>query len=66
MLPNRFHFYVYEGLHLYIYVPCTGPLMELEFCCEPPCGYWESNPGPLQEQVLVTVEPPLQPLFIFI
>jgi hypothetical protein len=18
--------------------------------CEPPCGYWELNPGPLQEQ----------------
>jgi hypothetical protein len=30
--------------------------------CESPCGYWELNPGPLQEQpVLLTSEPPLQP-----
>jgi hypothetical protein len=30
--------------------------------CEPPCGYWGSNPDPLQEQsVLVTAEPSLQP-----
>ena len=26
------------------------------------CGFWELNPGPLQEQqVLLTIEPPLQP-----
>jgi len=31
--------------------------------CEPPCGYWELNSGPLEEQpVLLTAEPPLQPL----
>ena len=28
--------------------------------CEPPRGCWESNPGPLQEQMLFTAEPPLQ------
>jgi hypothetical protein len=28
--------------------------------CEPPCGCWELNPGPLQEQqVLLTAETPL-------
>ena len=28
--------------------------------CEPPRGYWESNPGPLEEQpVLLTTEPSL-------
>ena len=30
--------------------------------CEPPCGCWELNSGPLEEQpVLSTVEPSLQP-----
>ena len=29
--------------------------------CEPPCGYWELNSGPLEEQsVLLTTEPSLQ------
>ena len=30
--------------------------------CEPPCGCWELNVGPLEEQpVLLTTEPSLQP-----
>ncbi|KAM7331959.1 hypothetical protein ACRRTK_008667 [Alexandromys fortis] len=30
---------------------------------EPPCGCWELNSGPLEEQpVLLTAEPSLQPL----
>jgi hypothetical protein len=30
--------------------------------CEPPCGCWELNSGPLEEQsVLLTTEPSLQP-----
>lgn len=29
--------------------------------CGPLCGYLELNPGPRQEQVLVTAELPLQP-----
>jgi hypothetical protein len=34
--------------------------------CEPPCGFWELNSGPLKEQlVLLTTEPSLQPHFIF-
>jgi hypothetical protein len=32
--------------------------------CEPPCGCWELNSGPLEEQsVLLTAEPSLQPRF---
>jgi hypothetical protein len=31
--------------------------------CEPPCGCWELNSGPLEEQsVVFTAEPSLQPL----
>ena len=31
--------------------------------CKPPCGCWELNSGPLEEQsVLLTSEPSLQPL----
>jgi hypothetical protein len=30
--------------------------------CEPPCGFWELNSGPLEEQsVLLNTEPSLQP-----
>jgi hypothetical protein len=33
--------------------------------CEPPCGCWDLNSGPLEEQsVLLTAEPSLQPLTI--
>jgi hypothetical protein len=32
--------------------------------CEPPCGCWDLNSGPLEEQsVLLTTEPSLQPLY---
>jgi hypothetical protein len=35
--------------------------------CESPCGCWELTSGPLEEQsVLLTAEPPLQPLDSFI
>ena len=35
--------------------------------CEPPCGCWDLNSGPSEEQlVLLTTEPSLQPsLFLF-
>ena len=34
--------------------------------CEPPCGCWELNSGPLEEQsVLLTTEPSLQPYDCF-
>jgi hypothetical protein len=30
-------------------------------CCEPPCGCWDLNSGPLEEQsVLLTTKPSLQ------
>jgi hypothetical protein len=30
--------------------------------CEPPCGFWDLNSGPLEEQsALLTAEPSLQP-----
>jgi len=33
--------------------------------CEPPCGCWDLNSGPLEEQsVLLTTEPSLQPICI--
>jgi hypothetical protein len=32
--------------------------------CEPPCGFWELNSGPLEEHsVLFPAEPSLQPLY---
>ena len=35
--------------------------------CEPPCGCWELNSGPLEKQsVLLTTEPPLQPISMFL
>jgi hypothetical protein len=35
--------------------------------CEPPCGCWELNSGPLEElSVLLTAEPSLQPLAYFL
>jgi hypothetical protein len=34
--------------------------------CELSCGCWESNPGPLEEElVLLTTEPSLQPCYCF-
>jgi hypothetical protein len=33
--------------------------------CEPPCGCWDLNSGPLEEQLVhLTTEPSLQPLDI--
>jgi hypothetical protein len=35
--------------------------------CEPPCGCWELDSGPLEEQsVLLTAEPSLQPKVLFL
>jgi hypothetical protein len=35
--------------------------------CEPPCGCWDLNSGPPEEQsVLLTAEPSLQALFTYI
>jgi hypothetical protein len=35
--------------------------------CEPPCGYWELNSGPVDERsVLLTAEPSLQPIHVYL
>lgn len=59
--------------HEYTVAPvCIWDIPEEGISCEPPCGYWELNSGPLIEQlVFLTTEPSLQPsvvifyLFIF-
>jgi hypothetical protein len=39
-----------------------GALEPITDDCEPPCGCWELNSEPLEEQsVLLTTEPSLQP-----
>jgi hypothetical protein len=38
----------------------TSPRTAFTNICEPPCGRWELNPGPLEEQpVFLTAEQPL-------
>lgn len=32
--------------------------------CKLPCGCWDSNQGTLEEQVLLTIKPTLQPICI--
>ena len=48
---------------MYIWVRGVGfPGTGVIDSCELPCGSWELNPGPLEEQsVLLTIEPFLQP-----
>jgi hypothetical protein len=54
-----FFFYI---LFVFIYL-----LSRALVFCELPCGYWEVNPGPLEEHsVLLITEPPLQYLFIYL
>jgi hypothetical protein len=61
-------FFLFLKIYLFIYFMC--PLLQthkrasdpITDGCEPPCGFWELNSGPLEEQsVLLTVEPSLQP-----
>lgn len=35
--------------------PATG----VTYSCELPCGFWETNPGPLQEQQMFLIPEPL-------
>ena len=46
------------------WIPGTGVIND----CELPCGCWELNLGPLEEQqlVLLTTEPSLQPVSDFL
>jgi hypothetical protein len=58
-------FYVYEYTTIALFRQhqkrASDPITD---GCEPPCGCWELNPGPLEEQsVLLTAEPSLQPLY---
>ena len=65
------HFFFY--IYLFIYYVCSVLPACVPACekrapnliidgCEPPCGCWELNSGPLEEQsVLLTTEPSLQP-----
>ena len=50
-----------------VHVCChRSPGTGIRDSCELPCGCWELNPGPLEEQpVLLTAEPSLQPLSFF-
>ena len=42
-------------------IPEEGVIMDGTFTGKPPCGCWELNSGPLEEQsVLLTTEPSLQ------
>ncbi len=45
----------------------TGVSNPITDGCEPPCGCWELNSGPLEEQsVLLTSEPSLQLLLLIL
>jgi hypothetical protein len=64
------YIYIYTHTHTYIYVHCSClqiPQMRVADLitdgCEPPCGCWDLNSGPLEEQsVFLPAEPSLQPL----
>jgi hypothetical protein len=60
-LKRIYLFYVYEyiGCSLRTYQKkASDPITD---GCEPPCGCWDLNSGPLEEQlVLLTTEPSLQ------
>ena len=49
------------------HVPVGSTRIEVTDGCEPTCGCWDLNPGPLQEQqVLLTTEPSLQSSKVFL
>jgi hypothetical protein len=61
-----------NGLFIYSVLPTCTPAHQKRASdpitdgCEPQCGYWELNSGPLEEQsVLSTAEPSLQPQHLF-
>ena len=51
---------------MYVYAPCAclvpmkarrgvrSPGTGVKDGCEPPCGCWESNPGPLEKQFVLS------------
>ena len=63
--------YIFKKIYLFIYymcVHCSCPQTQQKRAsdpitdgCEPPCGCWDLNSGPLEEHsVLLTTEPSLQ------
>jgi hypothetical protein len=58
-LDYLFHFMVINVLFVcvYVYLPVRSPGTEVTNGSQLPCGFWESNLGPLQEyQVLLSAE----------
>jgi hypothetical protein len=59
---DLFIYYVYSVLYACMPVNQKRALDPVIDVCEPPCGCWELNSEPLEEQsVLLTAEPSLQP-----
>ena len=56
---------IFYDLFIFIFFMCIGVKVfgtGVTDSCELPCGCWELNPGPLEEQsVLLTAEPSFQP-----
>lgn len=60
---------MYFYLHWWFVMSVGAPGTEITDYCELPCGYWELDVGPLEEQLpLLTSEPSLlkKNLYIFI
>ena len=56
-------FVLYEYTVNFFKQPRRGHQSLFSDGCEPSCGCWQLNSGPLEEQsVLLTDEPPLQPM----
>ena len=57
---------MYTIFCLYVCRPEKGTRLITDGC-EPPCGCWEMNSGPLEEQaMLLTTEPSFQPFHSFL
>ena len=53
---------IHYSVYVYACRPEEGTPDLITDGCEPPCGCWELNSGPLEEQaMLLTSEPSLQP-----
>ena len=63
ILPNSISAQHICGVHTEVSREHQIPWTWITDGCESPCGCWDLNPGPLEEQpVLLTAEPSLQPL----
>jgi hypothetical protein len=73
-LPLYFSFFKRFIYLSYVWVHCSclqtpqkSALDPITDGCEPPCGCWELNPEPLEEQsVFLTSEPSLQPIILIL